>query len=138
MREGAPPTDVPQLSPRDQYRYFRKPVVTYLSMTTAVVPVCGDNPDRIALIFPALSNGAVHLAPDSGVNAGQGFPLGTTGAPLEIYQALAGNLSQVAWYGLAVGVGTTLTVIEVILEHWPAEALSHDPVTEAGRAVAAG
>jgi hypothetical protein len=44
----------------------------------------------------------------------------------------------VAWYGLAVGVGTTLTVIEVILEHWPAEALSHDPVTEAGRAVAAG
>jgi hypothetical protein len=115
-------------SPRDQLPFFDAPALTLCQVALAGGQILEANPDRIGLIFGQASTASARIAPAPSVSTTAGLLITTTSNPLEVYNSLSGNLTQVAWFGMAIGGPCVIPVIEVILKRWPTEVSSRAPV----------
>lgn len=107
------------LPPWDELKYFNLPTEnTFNNTTPNTTPIAQANPNRVLLIIATVQTTAtINVSTKPGVTAGTGFALDTN-VRLELNAKDHPQLCQAAWYA-NIGVGMSVTVIEVILNSWP-------------------
>lgn len=107
------------MSPWDELQYFDLPVVqVFTSSTDNKTPIAVADPQRVYLLFATGSGGGtVVIAPLPGVGIA-GIGLSPNSVPVVFRARDDPVLTQGAWYA-AIGVGPSLTVIQVRLREWP-------------------
>lgn len=108
-----------RLAPWEEIVYFDTPKTTVITLSAAQTweQIAPANPQRVALFIGSVQG--VNVSPDSTISAQSGgIPLGSTTPPILLTEASHGPLCTMAWYASG-NLSAVVTVIEVVLRHWP-------------------
>jgi hypothetical protein len=84
------------------------------------VQIAAANPNRVGLLIfitGGLAAITVSTKPTFAGNAGMNVP----NQGLQFFHHEVGPLTTFAWFGQGQGLAGPVTVIEIVLDHWPAE-----------------
>jgi hypothetical protein len=110
------------MSPRDAFRTYDSPLVTYKTLTqNAVTQLCGENPDRYCLMINGQLSVSCVVAPANTVSSANGIPLGQQNSAIKLQFPFDGNLMQVSWWAFTTSLGVVVTVVEAIQRRSPAD-----------------